>query len=69
MKKIPLSFCLIIATSLLYAQVPVEESQKLREANGTLWYANPWLWIGGVAFFLIVFILLLRKSTQNKTHT
>ncbi|QIH33768.1 hypothetical protein [Sphingobacterium sp. DR205] len=69
MKRMSVLFCLLSFCVSLYADVPIEENQKLREANGTLWYANPWIWLGGVALFLIVFLLLLRKSTRNKTQT
>jgi len=50
----------------LKAQVTLEENQKLKEANGTLWFANPWVWIAGIALFFLIFILVLRKSTRNK---
>ncbi|WP_286857566.1 MULTISPECIES: hypothetical protein [Sphingobacterium] len=69
MKRMSVLFYLLSFCVSLYADVPIEENQKLREANGTLWYANPWIWLGGVALFLIVFLLLLRKSTRNKTQT
>lgn len=69
MKKTAILFCSVLSVFLLRAQVNVEENQKLKEANGTLWYANPWLWIAGVALFLLIFILLLRRSTQNKAKT
>ncbi len=69
MKRISLLFCLLFSIIILHAEVPIEESQKLKEANGTLWYANPWIWLGGVALFLVIFFLLLRKSTQNKRQT
>lgn len=69
MKRMSVLFCLLSFFVSLYADVPIEENQKLREANGTLWYANPWIWLGGVALFLIIFLLLLRKSTGNKTQT
>ncbi|MDR2272270.1 MAG: hypothetical protein LBF27_15290 [Sphingobacterium sp.] len=64
-----LFFCLQLSISLTYAQVTIEENQKLKEANGTLWYANPWIWLAGVALFLVVFFLLLRKSTEKKNQT
>jgi hypothetical protein len=66
MKRMSLLFCLLFSIIILHAEVPIEENQKLKEANGTLWYANPWIWLGGVALFLVIFFLLLRKSTQNK---
>ncbi|WP_312192572.1 hypothetical protein [Sphingobacterium sp.] len=69
MKKTAILFCSVLSVFLLRAQVNVEENQKLKEANGTLWYANPWLWIAGVALFLLIFILLLRRSTKNKAKT
>jgi hypothetical protein len=69
MKKTAILFCSVLSVFLLRAQVNVEENQKLKEANGTLWYANPWLWIAGVALFLLIFIILLRRSTQNKAKT
>lgn len=69
MKKTAILFCSVLSLFLLRAQVNVEENQKLKEANGTLWYANPWLWIAGVALFLLIFILLLHRSTQNKAKT
>lgn len=69
MKKTALLCCTVLSVLWLKGQVPIEENQKLKEANGTLWYANPWIWIAGVALFLLIFILILRKSTRNKTHT
>ncbi|HAE66427.1 MULTISPECIES: hypothetical protein [Sphingobacterium] len=69
MKKTALIVCPVFSVFLLKAQVTLEENQKLKEANGTLWYANPWIWIAGVALFLLIFILVLRKSTRNKTKT
>ena len=60
MKRMSVLFCLLSSFVALYAEVPVEENQKLREANGSLWYANPWIWLGGVALFLVIFLLLLR---------
>jgi len=69
MKKTALLCCAVLSIFLLKGQVPIEENQKLKEANGTLWYANPWVWIGGIVLFLLIFILVLRKSTRNKTHT
>jgi len=69
MKKTALFCCAVFSVFLLNGQVPIEENQKLKEANGTLWYANPWIWVAGVALFLLIFILVLRKSTRNKTQT
>ncbi|WP_286767213.1 MULTISPECIES: hypothetical protein [Sphingobacterium] len=69
MKKTALIVCPVFSVFLLKAQITLEENQKLKEANGTLWYANPWIWIAGVALFLLIFILVLRKSTRNKTKT
>ncbi|WP_312340489.1 hypothetical protein [Sphingobacterium sp.] len=69
MKKTALLCCAVFSVFLLKGQVPIEENQKLEEANGTLWYANPWIWIAGIALFLLIFILVLRKSTLNKTKT
>jgi len=69
MKKTALLVCSVLSVFLLKSQVTLEENQKLKEANGTLWYANPWVWIAGVAIFLLIFILVLRKSTRNKTKT
>lgn len=66
MKKTALLVCSALSVFLLKAQVTREENQKLKEANGTLWYANPWVWIVGVTLFLLIFILVLRKSTHNK---
>lgn len=66
MKKNALLVCSVLSVFLLKAQVTLEENQKLKEANGTLWYANPWVWIAGIALFLLIFILVLRKSTRNK---
>ncbi|WP_343556079.1 hypothetical protein [Sphingobacterium sp.] len=69
MKKTALFCCAVFPVFLLNGQIPIEENQKLKEANGTLWYANPWIWVAGVALFLLIFILVLRKSTRNKTQT
>ncbi|MGE8429937.1 MAG: hypothetical protein ACN6O7_18790 [Sphingobacterium sp.] len=69
MKKTALLVCSVFSVFLLKSQVTLEENQKLKEANGTLWYANPWVWIAAVALFLLIFILVLRKSTRNKTKT
>ncbi len=66
MKKTALLVGSVLSCFLLKAQVTLEENQKLKEANGTLWYANPWIWIAGIALFLLIFILVLRKSTRNK---
>ncbi|WP_411971450.1 hypothetical protein ACLCDV_14065 [Sphingobacterium sp. Lzh-3] len=66
MKKTALLVCSVLSFFLLKAQVTLEEDQKLKEANGTLWFANPWVWIAGIALFLLIFILVLRKSTRNK---
>ncbi|MNJ94057.1 hypothetical protein D3C87_117440 [compost metagenome] len=66
MKKNALLVFSVLSVFLLKAQVTLEENQKLKEANGTLWYANPWVWIAGIALFLLIFILVLRKSTRNK---
>jgi len=66
MKKTALFCCTELSVFLLKAQVTREENQKLKEASGTLWYANPWAWIVGVALFLLIFILVLRKSTRSK---
>ncbi|HAU55152.1 hypothetical protein [Sphingobacterium multivorum] len=66
MKKTALLVGSVLSCFLLKAQVTLEENQKLKEANGTLWYANPWIWIAGIALFLLIFILGLRKSTRNK---
>jgi hypothetical protein len=66
MKKNALLVCSVLSVFLLKGQVTLEENQKLKEANGTLWYANPWVWIAGIALFLLIFILVLRKSTRNK---
>ncbi len=69
MKKTALFCFAVFSVFLLNGQVPIEENQKLKEANGTLWYANPWIWVAGVSLFLLIFILVLRKSTRNKTQT
>ncbi|APU97521.1 hypothetical protein ACR784_24210 [Sphingobacterium multivorum] len=66
MKKTALLVGSVLSFFVLKAQVTQEENQKLKEANGTLWYANPWVWIAGIALFFLIFILILRKSTRNK---
>ncbi|MGJ1435568.1 hypothetical protein [Sphingobacterium multivorum] len=66
MKKTALLVGFVLSFFVLKAQVTLEENQKLKEANGTLWYANPWVWIAGIALFFLIFILVLRKSTRNK---
>ncbi len=69
MEKILLVCCLLLPLFQLEAQVPIKEEQKLKEASGTLWYANPWLWIAGAALFLVVFLLVLRRATRNRRET
>jgi hypothetical protein len=69
MKKILVLFHLMVSAIFLYAQIPVKEGQKLKEAPGVLWYANPWLWFAGAALFVIIFLLLLRRATRNKADT
>lgn len=69
MKKIAMLFCLLYSIISVHAQVALEDNQKLREASGTVWYANPWLWIAGVVLFVLIFLFILRKATRNKTNT
>lgn len=69
MKKIAMLFCLLYSIISVHAQAGLEDNQKLREASGTVWYANPWLWIAGVVLFVLIFLFILRKATRNKTNT
>jgi len=60
-------FCGILLTSVkVFAQsVPEKVDVEINTNGGTAWYSQPWMWVVGVAVFIVVIIAITRSG--NKT--
>jgi len=60
MKKLVLSIMLTICSSVL---ILAQETKKVDidvNTKGDNWYASPWVWIVGVAVFILLLVALTR---------
>lgn len=65
MKKLLLSFFLILSTAVLIAQESTADPEITMDATNDVWYASPWVWVAGAAL-VIVLLVLLSKGKDAK---
>lgn len=51
--------------SLLQAQDKTVDVNLNLDKGGDDWYAQPWLWVVGVAVFIIIIVALVRGKSSN----
>jgi hypothetical protein len=64
MKKLVLSIMLTIYSSIL---ILAQETKKVDidvNTKGNNWYASPWVWIVGVAVFILLLVALTRGGRR-----
>ena len=64
MKKLILSVLLMIYSS---AWLLAQETKKVEidvNTKGSNWYASPWVWIVGVAVFILLLVALTRGGRR-----
>jgi hypothetical protein len=65
MKKMILSFLLMICSSAwLLAQDAKKVDVDINTHSGNNWYASPWVWIVGVAVFILLLVALTRGGRR-----
>jgi hypothetical protein len=64
MKKLVLSIMLTLYSSIL---ILAQETKKVDidvNTKGNNWYASPWVWIVGVAVFILLLVALTRGGRR-----
>jgi hypothetical protein len=64
MKKLVLSIMLMLYSSIL---ILAQETKKVDidvNTKGNNWYASPWVWIVGVAVFILLLVALTRGGRR-----
>ena len=64
MKKLVLSIMLTIYSSIM---ILAQETKKVDidvNTKGNNWYASPWVWIVGVAVFILLLVALTRGGRR-----
>ena len=65
MKRVILSILLVIYSSvLLLAQETKKVDVDINTHSGNNWYASPWVWIVGVAVFILLLVALTRGGRR-----
>jgi hypothetical protein len=65
MKRIVLSVLLMIYSSVwLLAQDAKKVDVDINTHSGNNWYASPWVWIVGVAVFILLLVALTRGGRR-----
>lgn len=65
MKKVILSILLMIYSSVwLLAQETKKVDVDINANGGNNWYASPWVWIVGVAVFILLLVALTRGGRR-----
>ena len=67
MKKILLSFCLALYSTLLLAQEGETKNVNIdinTDGNGSTWYTSPWVWVVGAAVFILLLVALTRGGRR-----
>jgi len=58
----------ILAGNTSYAQgttVPEQVDVNINADSGGGWYAQPWVWVVGVALFIIIIIAITRSGSRE----
>ena len=59
----------ILTGNTAFAQTTVPEQVDVNintdSGGGTLWYAQPWVWVVGVALFIIIIIAITRSGSRE----
>ena len=58
-------FTLIIAQTALFAQDKGLDIDVDVNGHDSAWYANPWVWVVGVAVFVLLLVALLRGGNKS----
>ena len=65
MKRVILSVLLVIYSSAwLLAQDTKKVDVDINTHSGNNWYASPWVWIVGVAVFILLLVALTRGGRR-----
>ena len=62
-KKYLALIALFLSQSLLWAQdKKVDVSLNVNKGESSTWYAEPWVWVVGIAVFIIILVAILKGS-------
>lgn len=64
MKKVFLSLLFIIYSSALLLAQETKQVDVNVNTEGGAWYASPWVWIVGVAVFILLLVALTRGGRR-----
>jgi len=64
MKKLVLSIMLTIYSSILLLAQETKKVDIDVNTKGDNWYASPWVWIVGVAVFILLLVALTRGGRR-----
>jgi hypothetical protein len=64
MKKLLLSIMLTIYSSILLLAQETKKVDIDVNTKGDNWYASPWVWIVGVAVFILLLVALTRGGRR-----
>lgn len=65
MKKRLLFFFAVLSGSWLQAQEVIQNNKIRTHMQEGSWYASPWIWIIGAAFFILLLVALTREKKDN----
>ena len=63
--RIAVVFTVIIAQTALFAQDKGLDIDVDVNGHDSAWYANPWVWVVGVAVFVLLLVALLRGGNKS----
>jgi len=64
MKKVILSILLMICSSVWLLAQETKKVDVDVNTKGNNWYASPWVWIVGVAVFILLLVALTRGGRR-----
>lgn len=64
MKKVILSILLVIYSSVALLAQETKKVDIDVNTKGNSWYASPWVWIVGVAVFILLLVALTRSGRR-----
>ena len=61
-----ITFCANLLTSIkVIAQTPDKVDVNINSNGGGAWYGQPWVWVIGLAVFIIVIVAITRRGDRN----
>jgi hypothetical protein len=61
-----IAFCANLFTSIkVIAQTPDKVDVNISANGGSAWYGQPWVWVVGLAVFIVVIVAITRSGDRN----